>query len=291
MPKVSVILPNYNHAKYLSQRIESILGQHFKDFELIILDDASTDNSVEVIEKYQKEPRLTHLLKNETNSGSTFYQWKKGIEKATGQYIWIAESDDVADVTFLGSMVEMLESHNNVGVAFAASAWIDETGKIFHEPDHEKDDNTWAGNSLITNELLIGNLIYNASSAVFRRDLIANIDFDKISTYKYTGDWLFWVQLIGNTQVKRLGKRLNFFRRHKDNVSFKAEREGLLFKEGLQVVYHIFNNKNVPFIKKRATMFHWARRFYLANVTNAGGVLSSLPLELKAYYKLVKLIG
>ncbi len=71
-PFVSVILPNYNHAKYLPQRIESILNQTYQNFELIILDDCSSDNSREVIERYKDNPRISKIIFNEKNSGSRF---------------------------------------------------------------------------------------------------------------------------------------------------------------------------------------------------------------------------
>src|SRR5207342_1807970 len=101
MATISVIIPNYNHAFYLKQRIDSVIQQTYSDFEIIILDDASTDNSRDVIEKYRHYPKVKHIIYNESNSGSTFSQWQKGIELASGKYIWLAESDDVADSTFL----------------------------------------------------------------------------------------------------------------------------------------------------------------------------------------------
>ena len=91
---VSVVIPNFNHALYLKQRIESVLNQTFQNFELIILDDCSTDNSKEVIERYKNHPKISKIVYNEENSGSVFRQWIKGIKLSTGKYIWIAESDD-----------------------------------------------------------------------------------------------------------------------------------------------------------------------------------------------------
>lgn len=90
-PLVSIIIPNYNHAKYLDERIESCINQTFQDFEIIILDDCSPDNSKEVIEKYRNHPKVTNIIYNTTNSGSTFIQWNKGFEPAKGKYIWIGE--------------------------------------------------------------------------------------------------------------------------------------------------------------------------------------------------------
>lgn len=96
-PKISVIVPNYNHAKFLPRRIKSILGQSFNDMEIIILDDCSTDSSREIISQFaQQDTRITTYY-NKSNSGSPFKQWQKGIKLARGEYIWIAESDDFAD--------------------------------------------------------------------------------------------------------------------------------------------------------------------------------------------------
>ena len=100
-PKVSVIVPNYNYARYLKARIDSILNQTFQDFELILLDDCSTDNSAEVLEGYRTHPLVAHLVVNTQNTGSPFAQWFRGIGLAQGEYIWIAESDDLAEPTFL----------------------------------------------------------------------------------------------------------------------------------------------------------------------------------------------
>lgn len=82
---VSVIVPNYNHASYLVARIESILNQTYQDFELILLDDCSTDDSREVLLKYKDNPKVTHLVFNEQNSGSPFIQWHKGVQLAEGE--------------------------------------------------------------------------------------------------------------------------------------------------------------------------------------------------------------
>ena len=89
MPKVSVIIPNYNHAQFLEQRIQSVLDQTYQDFEIIYLDDASTDNSNEVFAKFANNSRIRAIY-NQTNSGSPFKQWNKGIRLAQGEYVWIA---------------------------------------------------------------------------------------------------------------------------------------------------------------------------------------------------------
>lgn len=78
-PLVSVLIPNYNHSIFLEERIQSVLNQKYQNFEVIILDDCSTDNSKNVIDKYKHNPKISHIIYNEINSGSTFKQWNKGF--------------------------------------------------------------------------------------------------------------------------------------------------------------------------------------------------------------------
>ena len=114
MPKVTVILPNYNHGRYLTRRIESILNQTYRDFVLLIMDDASTDNSREIIERYTGDSRVKTIY-NSKNSGSPYLQWKLGLSHAQTDYVWIAESDDSAELTLLETLVDRLDRNPQVG--------------------------------------------------------------------------------------------------------------------------------------------------------------------------------
>ncbi len=171
MPKISVILPNFNHGKFLTKRIESILNQTFQDFELLILDDASVDESRKIIEAYSQNQKVSHIEINAKNSGSTFIQWQKGIELAKGELIWIAESDDIAETEFLNYHFQQFENNPNLAVSFCASTWIDSNDTVIHEPEHEHEF-TKSGYDLFKNEFAKGNLIYNASTAVFKTSSI-----------------------------------------------------------------------------------------------------------------------
>ncbi len=128
-PKVSVIIPNYNHARYLEARIESVINQSFQDFEVILLDDASTDDSKQIIEKYRGHPRVQIIL-NDKNSGSAFIQWRKGVGHSSGAYVWIAESDDIADLNLLETLVQILDANPDVVLAYCQSSYINENGEV-----------------------------------------------------------------------------------------------------------------------------------------------------------------
>lgn len=126
MPLITVIVPNYNHAPYLKQRIDSILSQSFQDFELILLDDCSTDNSRNVLSMYANNEHVSHIVFNEQNSGSTFKQWEKGIQLSKGEFIWIAESDDYASPNFLQSIVTYLQNGPKVSLVYTGSHMVNE---------------------------------------------------------------------------------------------------------------------------------------------------------------------
>ena len=223
MPKISVIIPNYNHAQFLEQRIESVLNQTFQDFEVIFLDDASTDNSKEVFSKYANHLKISHVIFNETNSGSPFKQWNKGFSLATGEYIWIAESDDYADPTFLEKLVQKLDSYPTIGLAYSQSWKVDENGTTAStlidwltdglERSKWLNDFTENGIVICKNYLSIKNVIPNASAVLFRHKFTVELDSD-IEKYKLCGDWLFWIKILLNSDLFFIAEPLNYFRCH-----------------------------------------------------------------------------
>src|SRR5579863_19047 len=130
MPRLSVIVPNYNHATFLRRRIETILAQTYRDFELILLDDGSTDGSRAILFEYASAPSAgakspgqinVRLDFNETNSGSPFKQWNKGVRLTQGKHIWMAESDDYADPRFLERVVGALDASPEAAFAYCRS--------------------------------------------------------------------------------------------------------------------------------------------------------------------------
>lgn len=237
-PKVSVIIPNYNHEAYLKQRIDSVLNQTYTNFEIILLDDCSTDQSRDVIASYATHPKITVLL-NDTNSGSTFRQWNKGLHLAKGELIWIAESDDVADHAFLTNAVAVLTQAPDVGLYECSSYWIDKNSALVYDEVERVSSQKTNGKTYILNNLLNGNSIHNASAVVFRKNLVNLPLTDDIINLKYCGDWLFWVKILTKSNFYRSGDYHNYFRRHEGNVSGNAEKNGLAFLEGIRIYAYI----------------------------------------------------
>lgn len=231
MSLVSVVIPNYNYARFLKQRIDSVLNQTYQDIEIIILDDCSTDESKEVIEAYRGEKRISHIIYNEQNSGTTFKQWRKGFDLAKGEFIWIAEADDYADPQLLEVLVGRMSNDKEIKVGFVNSNWV--------TPKHTFINNDYTipqplqvydGKDFVHAHLLKENYIYNASMAVFRRDALSRIDHRYMS-FRSCGDKLFWKSLAVQGKVLYVCEALNYFRIHDAKVTTNSIASGLLFEE------------------------------------------------------------
>ena len=244
-PLVSVIVPNYNYARFLRQRIDSILLQDFTDYELILLDDASSDDSRSILESYRSNPHTACIVCNEQNSGSPFSQWQKGLSLARGKYVWIAESDDYAASSFLRETVDVMERHPEAVICFAGSSRIDPHGHLL-----KKDNDYWSRNPMlhrrgyrvldgmayIVHNLYWRNYIYNASGALFKKDALKDVDLSSCTAMHCCGDWLFWAKLAAHGQVIEIYKKLNYFRSHEVSASTQGRRTGTALKEDFRVV-------------------------------------------------------
>lgn len=249
MPFVSVIVPNYNHARYLSKRLDSIFNQSFDNFEIIILDDASSDDSKDVISKYMHEDKVSHVVFNETNSGSAFKQWQKGIDLAKGQWIWIAESDDWCDDRLLENLVKNTELDANCVISFCQSNYCEEDKEVlqnmaFHTDSVSKTH--WLSSYLnngaveIRKYLLYKNTIPNASAVLFKKITYHNVDKSFIKM-KMCGDWLLWIQLLKKGNIAFCAESLNNFRTHNSTtrVLDSLEKRRTRLEEEYQIVTDI----------------------------------------------------
>ena len=230
--RVSVIIPNYNHAPYLPQRIDSVLNQTFRDFEIIILDDCSTDNSKQIIEQYRHHPQVTNIIYNESNSGSPFAQWEKGINLAQGEWIWIAESDDWCEPGFLAEVLRDDPRLENVVLSFCGSVKFHEN-KILSYSGLKQLGDILSGKNFVKAFLVAGNTISNASMCVFRKHAWT---YDMpIKEYSFSGDWACWIKIALQGDVMMSGKHLNYFRKHGGDVSGKSFKNGAFHLEYIKI--------------------------------------------------------
>ena len=249
MPRISVIIPNYNHGLYLKQRIDSVLSQTFQDFEVIILDDCSPDDSKEIIETYRGHPKVSYIVYNEKNSGSTFKQWDKAIALSKGEWIWIAESDDWCEPDFLASV---LTNDEKVSISFAQTYICNQnTGNYYAGYSGFGLTDQMEGAYFVKNKMLPYNGIWNASQAIFRRSYFYQIS-PKYLEFRFCGDWIFWVELALLGDVKICGKFLCYFRKHDADVTSRVTKSGLRYLEEVQALEYF---KTLPQLEVDEAMF------------------------------------
>jgi glycosyltransferase involved in cell wall biosynthesis len=239
---VSIIVPNYNHAPYLQERLDSILAQTHSYFELIILDDCSSDGSIEIIEQYRSHPRVSKVVINTENSGTTFKQWARGIALAQYEWIWIAESDDWCEPTLLETLVSGITP--STCIAYCQSIAIKGNEILWTNACHYF-SKTYNGPRFVKERMLSISQISNASQAIFRKEVYAKID-KSFTTYRYSGDYLFWMLVAQHGDIYVSGKYLNYFRKHDKDVTGPSLKNGQGYREYLRILQtlqdqHILN--------------------------------------------------
>lgn len=275
MAKVTVIIPNYNHADYLLQRLETIRLQTYNDWEAIIIDDASTDQSVSLITDYLNSNTfpLKEFIKQKENSRSGYLSWQKGINIAESQYIWIAETDDYCEPEFLQEAIEALEANPNANLAFTASHYVDEKGGLLYNTDKrfsvlniaENSVSSYKGNRL-TDALPLQPLITNGSAVVFRNP--KNVLPNDLFQNKQLSDLFLWRYLLMDKDFVCINKKLNYFRRHGESTTTKN------FNNNSHTIYQEYskfaNYFNVDQAMNKAIVNHYAKHFLIPNRKSVG---------------------
>lgn len=239
---VIAIIPNYNYARYLKERVYSILYQTKKIRKIIFLDDCSTDNSKEEILKIQKtiSPYVPmDVIFNQTNSGSAFRQWAKGMKLAVGEsdYVWICEADDYCENKFLEKVEKPLLKEKNIVLSYSNTAFINPVGDVnlkdvTSQIDLKKTGH-WQKNYIIEGKEEVKHYSYlnctiaNVSSVLIKNENYDEI-FEEIAKFHQAGDWLFYVSLMKKGKVAYTNKVLNYYRVHGNNVSSTFKKEAHL---------------------------------------------------------------
>jgi glycosyltransferase involved in cell wall biosynthesis len=292
MPLVSVIIPNYNHEKYLAGRLQSIFQQTYNNLEIICLDDASTDNSLNILESHQQKQNLI-LIKNLQNSGNPFIQWNKGIRAAKGEYIWIAESDDFADPHLLESLIPILNNNPNVGLAYCQSYFIDEDDEILgtHLKDLERlNELQWQkdfildGREVLASYMSVFNIIPNASGVLFRKEIFRRIG-GASQEMILCGDWLTWSKMLTISDIGFVALPLNYFRVHDHSLRAKIHQKETYIMECLTVIKFIFDCTNINGRSKKKSVTRLMKQWLtiIINQPKSVSVSGALKIFRKSY--------
>jgi glycosyltransferase involved in cell wall biosynthesis len=211
-PRVSVIIPSYNHAAFLKECLDSALGQNYADLEVILIDDCSSDDSVEIAQTIP-DPRI-QVRKNSKNLGAYATQ-NRALDIATGEYIAILNSDDIWRPGKLTKQIELLQKNPDSNLCYTLGNQIDENGKILAIDQHERWPKATIQDLL---PLMLSSNRLLASSVVFRKDAVR---FDE--SLRYSGDWVAWLQIVEKGPVLCVPDPLVGWRQHPTNSYLRSQ--------------------------------------------------------------------
>ena len=231
--RVSAVVPNYNYARYLPERIDSIASQRCPMAEIVVLDDASVDGSDEVL---RLQRLYTHpepvIVRNSENSGSVFRQWLAGVRRTSSEFVWIAEADDAADPLLIETLASAMRRDRGIVMAYAQSARVDAAGFALASDYLGYTDDlstqrwraayTATGVEEVESGLAIKNTIPNVSAVLFRRDEFLDVlerHIDELVGYRIAGDWIAYLYLLQHGRIHYVPEVLNRHRYHGGSVT------------------------------------------------------------------------
>ena len=223
IPLVSIIVPNYNHQDFLKERLDSIFNQTFQDFEVLLFDDASTDGSLAILKYYENHPKVSHFIVNKKNSGSPFKQWRKGLELAKAHYIWIAETDDFAEINFLETQLETISNNFAVVAKTVTVEGLVVTEKEVVHPIFSNNNTSCT----LDGTLFFSSPIKNVSCVLFRKPSLEELNAMTFDQFSYMGDQVFYYEFFRNKSISFNPNTISYFRKIDSSVSSLSKNKGI----------------------------------------------------------------
>lgn len=242
---VSVIIPSYNHEKYISDCVLSVLNQTYKNLEVFVMDDCSTDNSFSILKKI-KDERLK-IFRSKKNKG-TVRTINELTKKCNGEYVAIIGSDDIWKKDKIEKQVDYLDKHDDVGAVFCLADIINEQGKKYvpdggFNVDIFKYENVSSGKRMRL-FFEIGNHLCHSSSLI-RKSVVDKIGFYDLA-YRQLHDFEYWVRLVNEFNIYILDDKLLQYRRFKKGKTNLSNNSSKVLvrvaNETSSIIYWMFNN-------------------------------------------------
>ena len=221
--KISVIMPVFNAAAYLKEAVDSILEQTFTDFEFLIFDDGSTDDSRSILQSYT-DPRIRLFLQDE-NTGYVRHL-NRGLEMARGEYVFRMDADDISLPSRFAKQVAFLDQHPEVGLCGAWIRTIDTPPKTVQRPSRHED--------IVLS--LLNSPTFCHPAVAFRTSLIRKHRLSYKEAYLYAEDYELWAQITNYTKVAILPEVLLLYRIHQTNVSIKFKVRQIVLINKVRII-------------------------------------------------------
>lgn len=257
---VTVVVASYNHAEFLVQRMDSLIGQTYKDLEILVTDDCSTDDSVGVLGQYRSDPRVI-LVVREKNGGWVTAS-NQGLEMATGEFVLFANCDDDCDPRMIERLVGAKNANPTAGIAFCLSLLVDEHDRLLGDDFVVRESSfrvRCASDTLLTRAemgrfLLHACVIANLSAALIRKACFERVGKFS-SSYRVGSDWDLYFRIVAHYDVAYVTEPLNKFRQHKTTIS-NVTRERVIVEEYFRLLLSRIKEMDLTSSERRRFRLH-----------------------------------
>ena len=263
--KVSICIPVYNGEKTIQQTIDSVLNQTYKNIEVVICDNQSTDNTVEII-KSNTDSRI-FFYQNEENVGMAG-NWNECLKRATGDYIHFLCADDYILPDCIGKKTKVLDSNPKVIMVSSATDIVNENDKLVMRRIRQRHNVILDGYKLAKKSLHRGNLFGEPSNIMFRKSALEKSGVFSLNSY-YTTDWELWVKLAVLGKVAYLKEPLTVYRISTSNTTSSLKMKKILADDAQMMrnlqdyPYINISNWDLLVHKIVLTCRDYARAFYM----------------------------
>lgn len=263
--RVTAIVASYNHAGYLKERMDSLVNQTWKDLEIIVIDDYSTDHSLEILRPYTKYPQVK-LIENKKNAGWVSVS-NQGLKMATGEFVIFENCDDFCNVRQIENLVNALHVHSSAGIAFCRSSMVDEHSVVYGDDYHVREKafkqhvekNTFFTGNEMCKFLFHSCVLPNLSAVLFRKE-----DLDRVGGFSQEflvcADWELFFKIAQIKNFIYVPEALNSFRQHRATIR-KSTKEKIVYDEYFRLLSRYIKQTSLSKIEK-FSFFLWVSRLW-----------------------------
>jgi glycosyltransferase involved in cell wall biosynthesis len=319
---VSLVVASYNHAGFLARRMNSLVEQTYQDIEILVIDDCSPDNSVEILRAYELHPKV-RLAVREKNGGWVTVS-NQGVEMSSGEYVLFANCDDDCDPRMVELLVNAMQLNPSAGIAFCRSLMVDEDDRVLGDDFAIREaafrkrcaEDTLLSGAEASRFLLHSCVIPNLSAALIRRECFVEVGYLS-SDYRVCCDWDLFFRIAARYDIAYVAEPLNRFRQHRKTIR-SVTKDRVVYEEYFRLLLGRIHLLDLSFAERARFRMHvmylWAVHliapsmngffnlpYHLGRIISLdpkallfvipGGLLRVSELAIKAPRKMLDLLG
>jgi glycosyltransferase involved in cell wall biosynthesis len=286
---VTVVVASYNHARYLTRRMDSLLAQTYRQLEIIVIDDRSPDNSVEILRKYESDPRVKVIVR-EQNGGWVAVS-NQGAQLARGEFLLFGNCDDACEPQLIERLVDALGKHSSAAIAFSRSLFTDEEDRVIGDdfPTRPPTFRRMCRQDVLIPGPRMGRFLLdsctipNLSAALFRRR--DYLDVGMLSpNYRVCSDWDLYFRMAARRDVAYIAAPLNHFRQHETTIR-SVTKERVVDDEILTLLLREIRALDLSFLERCRYRTHAMYLWALHIIAPSWSGLRNFPYLAKRVFK------